>query len=86
MAASRVKVLELYKNLLREGQKFADYNFRNYAVRRMRDAFKENKTLADGASIEKELKFGFQQLELIKRQALISQMFKTEKLVIEKPL
>jgi hypothetical protein len=28
MAASRVKTLRLYKDIMREGQKFADYNFK----------------------------------------------------------
>ncbi|XP_065352963.1 LYR motif-containing protein 4 [Cloeon dipterum] len=85
MAASKVRILRLFKDLMREGQKFDGYNFRNYAARRTRDAFKENKQLTDQSVIEKEIKFGQQQLDLIKRQAMISRMFKTEKLVIEKP-
>ncbi|CAB3361143.1 Hypothetical predicted protein [Cloeon dipterum] len=68
MAASKVRILRLFKDLMREGQKFDGYNFRNYAARRTRDAFKENKQLSDQSVIEKEIKFGQQQLDLIKRQ------------------
>lgn len=39
-----------------------------YAVRRIRDAFRENKALTDGAKIENELAYGQSNLEIIKRQ------------------
>ncbi|EAT42558.1 AAEL005928-PC [Aedes aegypti] len=83
-AAHKMKVLSLYKQLLRESQKFSSYNFRNYALRRVRDAFRENKALTDSSKIQSEMDYARKNLEIIKRQALISQMFRADKLVIEK--
>ena len=39
---SAVTVRSLYRQLLRQGRQFAAYNFREYARRRTRDAFREN--------------------------------------------
>ncbi|XP_041986197.1 protein bcn92 [Aricia agestis] len=85
MSASVTKsqVLVLYKSLLKESQKFPNYNFRSYALRRIRDAFKSNKTIGDNKEILKEYEYGKQNLEIIKRQVVIGDMFRTEKLVIE---
>ncbi|XP_060535627.1 LYR motif-containing protein 4 [Cylas formicarius] len=81
--SSKKQLLSLYKSLIRESQQFASYNFRSYAVRRVRDSFRENKFLMDVEVIRTKLIEGQNNLELIKRQALISQMYKTDKLVIE---
>ena len=40
-------VLHLYKLLLREASKFADFNFRSYSIRRIKDAFRESKGLTN---------------------------------------
>lgn len=39
-----------------------------YTLRRIRDKFKENKSLADASCIEDQYKEGLKSLELIKRQ------------------
>ncbi|XP_045457732.1 LYR motif-containing protein 4B [Melitaea cinxia] len=85
MAATipKSQILSLYKSLLKESHKFANYNFRSYALRRVRDAFKENKSLSDPKSIKKEFEYGKNNLEIIKRQVVIGDMYRTEKLVIE---
>ncbi|XP_055606137.1 LYR motif-containing protein 4-like [Uranotaenia lowii] len=80
---SRMKVLSLYRQLIRESQKFTSYNFRNYALRRIRDSFRDNKALNDSALIESQLQFGQKNLEMIRRQVLVSQLYQTDKLVIE---
>uniref|UniRef100_A0A2M4C4U6 Complex 1 LYR protein domain-containing protein n=1 Tax=Anopheles marajoara TaxID=58244 RepID=A0A2M4C4U6_9DIPT len=81
----KMKVLSLYKQLIRASQKFDSYNYRSYAIRRIRDAFRENKALTDGAKIEKELAYGQSNLEIIKRQTIIGNLFRApDKLVIEK--
>ncbi|KAG6451561.1 hypothetical protein O3G_MSEX007216 [Manduca sexta] len=69
--------------LLRESEKFPNYNFRSYALRRVRDAFKDSKNLSDAKSIKKEYEFAKENLAIIRRQVLIGDMYKTEKLVIE---
>ena len=57
MAGSqRAAVLCLYKKLLRESSKFVDYNYREYALRRVKDKFRENMITA--VSVDKLLKQG----------------------------
>ncbi|XP_046974878.1 LYR motif-containing protein 4B [Vanessa cardui] len=79
----KTQILSLYKSLLKETNKFKNYNFRCYALRRVRDAFKENKSLSDPKLIKKEFEYGKQNLGIIKRQVVIGDMYRTEKLVIE---
>ncbi|XP_038217682.1 LYR motif-containing protein 4 [Zerene cesonia] len=80
---SKTQILAIYKSLLRESEKFSNYNFRAYAIRRVRDAFKEKKVLTDPKAINNEIKFAMDNLQLIRRQIVIGDMYKTEKLVIE---
>ncbi|KAF9924358.1 hypothetical protein FBU30_005661 [Linnemannia zychae] len=85
VVAHRNHVLGLYKDLLHYSSKFAAYNFRDYAVRRTRDAFHAAKNETDPAKIEALIKKAEQQLEVVKRQSLISQLYGGEKLVVENP-
>ncbi|XP_070490949.1 protein bcn92 [Chironomus tepperi] len=81
---SRRLVLSLYKDLLREGSKFPAYNFRMYALRRTKDAFKDNKSLTDGDMINKSIVEAKENLELIRRQVIIGHLYQADKLIIEK--
>ncbi|KAG8228253.1 hypothetical protein J437_LFUL015052 [Ladona fulva] len=87
---SKRNILNLYKRLLRESERFESYNFRqvpvsiNYAIRRIKDSFKENKTLNDQEQIQKEIQYALKNLDIIKRQAAIGSMYNAGKLVIEK--
>ncbi|XP_055644132.1 LYR motif-containing protein 4 [Toxorhynchites rutilus septentrionalis] len=83
-ATHRMKVLSLYKEMLRESQKFNSYNYRMYALRRIRDAFRTNKSLVDSSQIQSEMDYALKNLDIIKRQAMIGHMFRADKLVIEK--
>ncbi|XP_058116079.1 LYR motif-containing protein 4 [Anopheles ziemanni] len=84
-AAHKMKVLSLYKQMLRASQNFDAYNYRMYALRRIRDAFRDNKALTDSASIENELSNAKKTLEIIKRQTIVGQLYQApDKLVIEK--
>ncbi|XP_015473146.1 LYR motif-containing protein 4 isoform X1 [Parus major] len=67
-ASSRAQVLRLYRALLRESQRFSGYNYRTYAIRRIRDAFRENKNIADSEKIEELLNKAKANLEIIQRQ------------------
>ncbi|KAL4623442.1 LYR motif-containing protein 4-like [Arapaima gigas] len=44
-SSSRYQVLSLYRMLLKESKKFPSYNFRMYALRRVRDGFRANHSL-----------------------------------------
>jgi len=79
----RTNVLSLYRNLLKNSQRFADYNYRMYAKKRVRDAFRTNKNLTDSTQIQERIKFGQDNLKVIERQAIIGNMYKDSTLVIE---
>ncbi|XP_026271416.1 LYR motif-containing protein 4-like [Frankliniella occidentalis] len=84
MASLRNEVLRLYKSLLREGSKFSNYNFRMYALRKVRDEFKEHKLETDPKKIEAFLTFGKENLDVVKRQVMVANLYRTDNLVIER--
>ncbi|KAI1310273.1 LYR motif-containing protein 4 [Mortierella claussenii] len=84
-AAHRSQVLGLYRSLLHHSSRFAAYNFRDYALRRTRDAFHAAKNETDPEKIQALIHKAHQQLEIVKRQSLISQLYSGEKLVLETP-
>ncbi|KAG6121569.1 hypothetical protein E4U14_001654 [Claviceps sp. LM454 group G7] len=77
------KVRSLYRQLLRQGEQFTAYNFREYAKRRTRDAFRENKSVQDTRQIQDLVQKGLKELELLKRQTIIGQFYMMDRLVIE---
>ncbi|XP_017777486.1 PREDICTED: LYR motif-containing protein 4 [Nicrophorus vespilloides] len=81
--ASKRQILSLYKCLLNESKKFPSYNFRNYAVRKIKDSFKANRNLSDPSQIMVKMQEAKTNLEIIRRQVMIGQMYSTDKLVIE---
>lgn len=84
MANTRSQTLSLYRDLLRHGNKFSNYNFRAYAVRRSKDAFRNHQNEADPTTIGQLLKQGEQELQVVKRQAAISNLYSTgDRLVVE---
>ncbi|CAO0800436.1 unnamed protein product [Mucor circinelloides] len=84
--ATSQKVLSLYRNFLRHGNKFSSYNFRDYTIRRSRDAFRANMTETSPEKIATFITKAEQELAVVKRQAAISQMYTTgEHLVVEAP-
>ncbi|XP_054492969.2 LYR motif-containing protein 4 isoform X3 [Agelaius phoeniceus] len=68
-ASSRAQVLRLYRALLRESQRFSCYGYRTYAIRRIKDAFRENKNITDSEKIEELLNKAKVNLQVIQRQA-----------------
>ncbi|XKL60797.1 hypothetical protein PGB90_007854 [Kerria lacca] len=83
MTVEKELILKLYKSLLREGNKFSSYNFRMYALRRIRSRFKEEKIVKDPVKVELCYKEGLKNLDIIKRQVIINDLYKPEKLVLE---
>jgi hypothetical protein len=55
-----------YRQLLRQGSQFASYNFREYARRRTRDAFRENKDVEDPRRIQELVQKGLKELQMLK--------------------
>ncbi|XP_010294531.1 PREDICTED: LYR motif-containing protein 4 [Phaethon lepturus] len=60
-------------------------NKQMYAIRRIRDAFRENKNIKDSEKIEELVNKAKANLEIIHRQVTIGQLYSTQKLVIESP-
>ncbi|XP_066124518.1 LYR motif-containing protein 4 isoform X1 [Saccopteryx bilineata] len=82
-ASSRAQVLDLYRAMLRESKHFSAYNYRTYAIRKIRDAFRENKNVKDPVEIQTLMNKAKRDLEVIRRQVHIGQLYSTDKLIIE---
>lgn len=82
--ATAGEVLQLYRQMLRVGKSFSSYNYRMYATRRIKDAFKENKNITDPEKIKALIMKAQDSLEIMKRQVFLGQMYRHSKLVIEK--
>ncbi|XP_070313098.1 LYR motif-containing protein 4 isoform X1 [Odocoileus virginianus] len=67
-ASSRAQVLDLYRAMLRESKRFGAYSYRTYAIRRIRDAFRENKNVKDPAEIQALVNKAKRDLGIIRRQ------------------
>ncbi|XP_036302181.1 LYR motif-containing protein 4 isoform X3 [Pipistrellus kuhlii] len=67
-ASSRARVLDLYRAMLRESKQFSAYNYRTYAIRKIRDAFRENKNVKDPVEIQTLVNKAKRNLEIIHRQ------------------
>ncbi|KAF4549329.1 ISD11-like protein [Elsinoe fawcettii] len=72
-----------YRSLLRTGRQFANYNFREYAKRRTRDAFREYATVSDERKVQELMQKGIKELQMMKRQTVVSQFFQLDRLVVE---
>lgn len=55
-----------YRQLLRQGAQFSAYNFREYAKRRTRDAFRENKDVDDPRRVQELVQKGLNELQSLK--------------------
>jgi len=55
-----------YRQLLRQGEQFAAYNFREYAKRRTRDSFREHKDVQDQRQIQELMQKGLKELQSMK--------------------
>lgn len=83
MSPTKQQVLSLYREFVRNSSKFSNYNFRSYFLRRSRDAFKQGKLLDNAEQVDVQFQKAREELEVLKRQSKISQMYTFEKLVVE---
>ncbi|CAG9995597.1 unnamed protein product [Clonostachys byssicola] len=77
------QVRSLYRQLLRQGNQFTAYNFREYAKRRTRDAFREHLAVNDPRKIQELVQQGLKDLQVMKRQTVIGQFYQLDRLVVE---
>ncbi|GAW21379.1 hypothetical protein EKO27_g6546 [Xylaria grammica] len=73
----------LYRQLLRTGNQFQAYNFREYAKRRTKDAFRESNSVEDPRQIQELIQKGLKELQTMKRQTIVSQFYQIDRLVVE---
>ena len=73
-----MQAINLYRNLLRYGKKFSNYNFREYALRRTREDFRLNRGVTDPSKIADLIASGRKELDIVKRQATLSALFSPE--------
>lgn len=69
--------------MLHESSKFKSYNYREYALRRVRDGFRENSSVTDTKLIESLMNEAQENLRIIQRQSLIGSLYPTRKIVVE---
>jgi LYR motif-containing protein 4 len=78
-------VLRLFREMLREGSRFKNYNFREYSKRRIRSEFEENKKETDPTKIQAAYEKGKRELESLKRQVSVNNLYaRAAPLVVEK--
>lgn len=75
-------VRQLYRQLLREAERFPQYNYRQYALRRIRDEFERRKDLEADKAPEL-LARGREELERLRRMTTVASLYAHDKLVIE---
>lgn len=80
--STQSSVRSLYRQLLRASRGFP-YNFAEFTARRTRDGFREHLAETDPARITTLLNEAKQSLELVRRQTTISQMYASDRLVVE---
>ncbi|KAH8703806.1 putative iron-sulfur cluster biosynthesis protein Isd11 [Talaromyces proteolyticus] len=77
------QVRSLFRSLLRQSSQFSNYNFREYARRRTRDAFRGHEKEVDARKIQEFVQDGIKNLRMMKRQTTISQFYQLDRLVVE---
>ncbi|EJT74408.1 hypothetical protein GGTG_08249 [Gaeumannomyces tritici R3-111a-1] len=80
---SAQQVRSLFRQLLRQSGQFAAYNFREYAKRRTRDAFRENQGVSDPRRVQELVQEGLRELQVMKRQTVLGQFYQLDRLVVE---
>jgi len=63
---SAFSIRSLYRSLLRQSKQFANYNFRTYAWRRTRDAFRDAQKEQDDRQVQELVQRGLKELQVMK--------------------
>ena len=83
MSVNRLQALGQYKKLLRAAEKFSNYNFRDYALRVVREDFRAGSKVSDTNEALELYQKGRVQLDMLHRQSTISQLFPQGKHAME---
>jgi hypothetical protein len=64
----KASTLKLYKHLLRESSKLQNYNFREYALGKVKFEFRSNKSEQDPDKLQQQINKAKYNLEVVRRQ------------------
>lgn len=82
LMSSATKSISLYRALLRNARSITDYNFRSYAIRRIKHGFEKNRSLS-GEALEAAFKEGESNLAVVQRQSTLSKLYPSARSVME---
>lgn len=77
------RIQSLFSALLKESQKFPDYNFRVYFTRKVNKNYERMKNLTNEKDIENYVLKNEELLEILKRQTALGAMYPSNKNIIE---
>lgn len=80
--SGRIQALKMYKELLKEANKFNSYYYRNYFGRKIKLQFRKHMT-ADEDTSRELMKRSEDMLTMLRRQTVITNLYGNSKLVIE---
>jgi hypothetical protein len=80
---TKTQVLSLYRQILRGGSHFVDYNFRKYVHRIAKEDFRKYANERDPKIIQVLYERGVEQLGVVQRQAINNQMYARKLNVID---
>ena len=72
----------LFRTMLREAAQVDQYNFRNYAIRRVREDFRRNAALSSSEATT-ALQEGRDALEVLRRQRIVGQLYPAAQSVMD---
>lgn len=82
---SRRSILSLYTATLRASRSFDSYNFRNYFIQRTKDTFRTIQNESDPVKINTMYSEAVKELTVLRRSAIVNQLYGGWKLAIERP-
>ncbi|KIY49766.1 hypothetical protein FISHEDRAFT_58023 [Fistulina hepatica ATCC 64428] len=80
---SRYSILALYHSTLRVSHSFSSYNFRNYFVRRTKDAFRDIQKEQDPNKVQARYSEAVKDLAVLRRSAIVNQLYGGWRLAVE---
>ncbi|XP_062336708.1 LYR motif-containing protein 4 [Osmerus eperlanus] len=83
-STSKTQVISLYRMLMKESKKFPSYNYRTYALRRVKDGFRENVHVDNPKTLDFLLNQARESLAIIKRQVSIGQLYTAQMTIVER--
>ena len=81
--SSSASSLSLYRSMVREAKRIVDYNFREYALRRVRVGFEQGRSLAGREELSAALKEAEEGMGIIRRTAVMGGLYPHSRSVME---